>query len=152
MAFAEGTVVPVAKTRGEVEALVQKYGATRFASGWVDDTKAAISFVASGRLVRFVLALPTDDDAKKKTPRRRGWRSPTEAQWRKWKDAETRRRWRCLLLAIKAKLEVVESGIHSFEQEFLAHIVTSDNITVYEAIRLQSSGVKLLGPAEEPGR
>jgi len=34
MAYAENTKVPVEKTRAEIERLVGKYGATRFASGW----------------------------------------------------------------------------------------------------------------------
>jgi hypothetical protein len=33
-------------------------------------------------------------------------------------EAETRRRWRALALAIEAKLEVVDTGIASFEHEF----------------------------------
>jgi hypothetical protein len=36
---------------------------------------------------------------------------------------EVRRRWRALALAIKAKLEVVESGIAQFEEEFLSYLV-----------------------------
>jgi hypothetical protein len=34
--------------------------------------------------------------------------------------------WRALLLAIKAKLEVVESGIATVEEEFMPYIVTPD--------------------------
>jgi hypothetical protein len=143
MSFAEGTTVPVPKTRGEIEALVMKHGATRFASGWTEDGKAAMSFAIKGRLVRFVMALPSDADAAKVKTGRYPYRLTGDALTR-WKDAETRRRWRCLLLALKAKLEVVESGIATFEEEFLAHIVTADNVTVYEAIKLQESGVRLL--------
>lgn len=144
MSFAEGTSVPVGKTRAEIETLVTRYGAGRFASGWDKDNKAAISFTANGRLVRFTLQLVDDETAKKKTPRRHSWQSVTEVQWRKWKDAETRRLWRCLLLAIKAKLEVVASGIATFDEEFLAHIVTPENVTVYEAMKLQPNGIRLL--------
>jgi hypothetical protein len=146
VSFAEGTTVPVAKTRGEIEALVSKHGATRFASGWTEDRKAAISFAVKGRLVRFTLSLPTEDEAKK--IRSRNW-SLGPDQRAKWIAGEERRRWRCLLLALKAKLEVVESGIATFDEEFLAHVVTPDNLTVYEAIKLQDTGMRLLGPAEE---
>jgi hypothetical protein len=146
MAFAEGTTVPVAKTRAEIEALVAKHGASKFASGWTDDNRAAISFALKGRLVRFVLALPTEAEANKQ--RRRRYYYLSADQRARWIDGETRRRWRCLLLALKAKLEVVESGIATFDEEFLAHIVTADNLTVYEAIKLQDSGIKLLGSAE----
>jgi hypothetical protein len=42
-------------------------------------------------------------------------------------------RWRALLLIVKAKLEAVDSGIVTFEQEFLPHIVMPGGHTVYEA-------------------
>lgn len=146
MSFAEGTTVPVAKTRGEIEAMVAKHGATRFASGWTEDSKAAISFAMRGRLVRFVLALPTEEEGRK-LRRRGGWALTTD-QRAKWLDGETKRRWRCLLLALKAKLEVVESGIATFDEEFLAHVVTADNLTVYEWIKLEEGGVRLLEAAK----
>lgn len=41
-----------------------------------------------------------------------------------------RQRWRALNLAVKAKLEAVSSGIASFEEEFLAHIVLPNGKTV----------------------
>lgn len=147
MAFAQGTTVSAAKTRGEIEALVENYGATRFASGWTEDNKAAISFVCHGRLVRFVLQLPTMEEAEKKAPRRPSWTRPTEAQKTKWREGETRRRWRCLLLAIKAKLEVVESRIATFDEEFLAHIVTPGNLTIFERIKMAEEGGTRLLPA-----
>jgi hypothetical protein len=46
--------------------------------------------------------------------------------------AEERRRWRSLLLAIKAKFELVETGITSFEEEFAVHIVLPDGRRVGE--------------------
>jgi len=146
MAFAEGTSVPVGRTRGEIETLVEKYGATQFASGWLDDMKAAISFVAHGRLVRFVLPLPTKEQivATLKKTQRYQWSTPPASLVDNALAAEQRRRWRCLLLAMKAKLEVVETGIETFEQAFLANIVTSENMTVYERLTMEDSGVKLL--------
>lgn len=137
MPYAEGTTVPVERTRAEIERLITKYGATRFMSGWQAEN-AAINFVAHGCLVRFVLPLPTDKEAHAKYTR--------NAQ--QWKEAEGRRRWRCLLLAIKSKLEVVETGIETFEQSFLANIVTEGNITVYERIKLGESGMRLLAAPE----
>ncbi len=130
--YAEGTTVPIRRTRDEIEDLVTRHGAVNFASGWMDGNKRhAVSFVLQGRLVRFVIGLPTGTDAKA--------------------EAEARRLWRCLLLAIKAKLEVVRSGIHTFEQEFLANIVTTENVTVYEAIKLAGSNVRLLSAMESDG-
>lgn len=44
-------------------------------------------------------------------------------------DRACKQRWRALLLCIKAKLEAVDSGIATFEQEFMANIVMPDGKT-----------------------
>lgn len=108
--FAEGTRVDVAKTRSEIEALLTKHGATSFASGW-EGTRARILFEAHGRRVRFTLEL---------LPPRQAFLEQQKV------DAENRRRWRCLLLMLKAKLEAVANSLVSFEEEFLAHIMIPD--------------------------
>lgn len=151
MKFAQGTTVAVEKSRAEIEHLiVRKYGAREFTSGLLDD-QAAIQFALQGRRVRFVLNLPDQDWARDKimAKKRSGYynRSYIPASViAPLVDAEHRRRWRCLLLAIKAKLEVVESGISTFEQEFLAHIVV-DERTVWERVtEAQANGRPLLPP------
>jgi len=54
---------------------------------------------------------------------------------RNWEQG-CRQRWRALCLAIKAKLETVESGISHFEDEFLSQIVDAiAKKTVGELIR-----------------
>lgn len=52
-------------------------------------------------------------------------------------DQEKRRKWRALSLAIKAKLESVRSGIATFEEEFLPHIVMPDGRRVIEWVAPQ---------------
>ncbi len=120
MTYAQGTEVPVERSRAEIERLISRYGATSFASGFTS-TEAIIMFEAHGRRVKFVLPLPAIADfAKEKA---RPWRTrPKEEQLRKH-AAEQRRLWRALALVIKAKLEAVESKVTTFESEFLAHIV-----------------------------
>jgi hypothetical protein len=48
-----------------------------------------------------------------------------------------RQLWRALLLVIKAKFEIVESGIETFDEAFLSNIVMSDGATVGEWATLQ---------------
>jgi hypothetical protein len=150
MGYADNTSVPVARSRAEIEGVVTKYGATRFASGW-EGNRAAINFVARDRLVRFVLPLPSMESTKvalKKTKRWQ-WSTPPETIVGSAMDQETRRRWRCLLLAIKSKFEIVETGIETFEQAFLANIVTEDNMTIYDRIKLAGSTIKMLAPPKD---
>jgi hypothetical protein len=122
--FAEQTSVSVEASRGEIERTLQRYGAASFAYGW-DQRGAMIEFVVATRRVRFVLPLPDRNaDEFLLTPTKRYARSPEEAL-RAWEQA-CRQRWRALALVIKAKLEAVEAGITTVEDEFLAHTVLPD--------------------------
>lgn len=131
MSFAEGTTVPVEKSRAEIEALLRKYGADQFASGWTD-RDAKIQFRARERYVRFVLLLP--DPASKAFTRhpQHPWKERSKDAAQKAYETEVRRLWRALLLVIKAKLESVDSKIATFENEFMANIVMPDGKTVAE--------------------
>jgi hypothetical protein len=57
-----------------------------------------------------------------------------EGAHKAWEQA-CRQRWRALLLVIKAKLEAVETGITSFEDEFMAHIIMPDGLTAAQHVR-----------------
>jgi hypothetical protein len=124
--YAQATQVPADKSKQEIERTLQRYGATQFAYGW-DAEVAIIGFKARGRQVLFRLPMPDLNDYAK-TPDRGLWRSD-EAQHKAWEQA-SRQRWRALALVIKAKLEAVEAGIVSFEDEFLAHTVLPSGETV----------------------
>lgn len=115
--YAQRTTVPVERSRGEIEGVLQRYGATAFAYATDHQSgKSQIQFAANGRLIRFTLPMPERDALS----------GP------KW-EQECRSRWRALVLSIKAKLEAVECGISQFESEFLANIVNPANgRTVYE--------------------
>lgn len=130
--YAEGTTVSPERSQAEISESLRRYGATGFAFGW-EDQSAMIAFRAHGRHVRFLLELPHPDDrafATTETGRSRT-RDAVAAAY----EAEIRRRWRSLALAIKAKLEAVATGITDFEDEFLAHIVLPDGTTVGERAR-----------------
>ena len=63
MSFAEGTTVPVERSRGEIEKLISKYGANEFSSG-LQNERAGIQFCVQGRRVRFALVLPDQEWAR----------------------------------------------------------------------------------------
>ena len=74
------------------------------------------------RQIKFTLPLPSrDDPVFTMTPTKRNRRS--EDGIAAAYEQAVRQRWRALLLAIKAKLEAVETGITEFDDEFLAHIM-----------------------------
>jgi hypothetical protein len=115
-AYAKDTRVPVEQSRAEIERTIQRFGASGFAYMSQED-KVIIAFRSRDRNVRFDLPIPV--------------RAPTKQSLEK----QHRQRWRALLLAIKAKLSSVESGIETFEEAFYAHIVMPDGKTVYEHTR-----------------
>lgn len=127
------TSVSVEASKAEIERTLQRYGATSFMQGW-DAHRAAIGFVIAGRQIRFVLDLPSPTE-RRFTHHSRGARTPDQAR-KEWEQA-CRQRWRALALVIKAKLEAVESGITTVEDEFLAHTVLPDGSTAGAWMRPQ---------------
>ena len=126
--FAEGTEVSVEKSRAEIEKLITRYGAT--STAFVNALRPRHDHVrgpATRRIV-FELLLPDIADRKFDLDGRRNLRTP-ERRRDVWEQA-CRQRWRALALVIKAKLEAVASGITTFEDEFLAHIMMPDGQTV----------------------
>lgn len=144
MAYAQGTEVPVGRSRGEIEHLLTRYGASEFMSGWSLTGRSIIAFKAKDRYIRFEVPMPAKDDKRFVRDGRGAVR--TLLQREKAYEAEHRRRWRALALVIKAKLEAVESGIATFEHEFLAHIVLPGGQTVGEMVSPQ------IATAYETGR
>lgn len=141
--YAAETGVPVYKSRAEIEAITGKYGATRFASMF-EEGRAIIMFEAEGRRVMFELPLPDRKSFAQETqtyhrngvPKTKVVEVPPAQQEKKWEQA-CRQRWRALALVIKAKLEAVDTGITTFEDEFLAHIVLPDGKTVGKWFKAQ---------------
>lgn len=133
--YARETTVPVERSRAEIEETLRRYNASEFHSGWKADA-AMIAFRLGTLFIRFVLPLPSQAERRftYKRDRHGHEQRRTELQaTREW-DQEIRTRWRALLLCIKGKLEAVECGISTIEEEFLAHIVTDTGATVGEWI------------------
>lgn len=108
--FAETTSVPVGRTKDHIEKELRAYGCTGF--GILQENGRAqvtfkISLGAADRVIRISISLP--DDAAIQSER-------DAAQ-------ENRRIWRSLFMVVKAKLESVASGIETFDEAFLPHIL-----------------------------
>jgi hypothetical protein len=159
--YASETTVPVSKSRAEIEAVLIKYGASEFQSGWKSDA-ALIGFRMKDLFVRFILPIPVRTEKRfTHTTDRFGYtKKRTEQQAEKEYDQDIRQRWRALLLTIKAKLEAVECGISTVEQEFLAFIVMPNGVSIGDfvierampAIRSGNMPLALQAPPEDRAR
>jgi hypothetical protein len=114
MTYASETSVPVERTRAEIERTLMRYGANGFAYG-TEVGRAMIGFQTKERRIRFILPLVAPQRATMKQA-----------------EQFMRSRWRALLLSIKAKLEAVESGIETFDEAFMSHIVMPNGQTMAE--------------------
>ena len=127
--YAENTNVSVERSKAEIEKILQRYGAEQFMSGW-DQAQAVIMFNMNGRNIKFILPLP-DKNESEYTQTPTGKDRSGAAAFKAWEQG-CRQRWRALALAIKAKLEAVETGITTFDDEFMAHIVLPGGKTASE--------------------
>jgi len=141
MSYAAETKVSVERTRYEIEKALASAGACRFA--YLSDAGSAIvAFEFRNKLVRFTLPLPVSEEyALTAAKRLRSNKERLAAQ-----AQDHRARWRALGLGIKAKLVFVESGIRTFEQEFLADFVMPNGKTLGE------SAIPQLDDAAKSGR
>ncbi|MFI4881404.1 MAG: hypothetical protein ACIAQU_02340 [Phycisphaerales bacterium JB064] len=154
MSYAKGTSVSVAKTKGEIEDLLGRYGCDKFIAG-TEGARAMLGFRIPGGeghplQVRITLELPDpDDDAYWMTPAKGKMRSADAAR-AAWEQA-CRSKWRALYLVMKAKLVAVDEGISTIEREFLPDVVTEDGTTVERRIAgAQPLGLALAGGGGVP--
>jgi len=140
MGYADGTTVDVSRTVEQIKRELRKYGATKFAQ-FETESEAAIAFSVDDLNVKMRIDLPQRcDDEFNLTAN--GKERTDSAASRLW-ETEVRRRWRCLLAVIKAKLIAVAEKVATIEEEFLPYIVLADGGTV---------GDRIIPMLSEPGQ
>lgn len=126
--FAGDTSVPIYKSKADIEALLMKYGAEGYHTGWQATAGEAvgwdaIEFLWKGKQIRFRIPRSTEADIP------RGVHNKVA-----YLEQRDRQRWRVLMLVVKAKLEAVQSGVSIFEEEFMPFIVTASGRTIGEIL------------------
>lgn len=133
MTYAAETTVSIERSKTELERLLERHGADQF--GYMTDGDGAlVAFRMRDRHVRFLMPIPPRDDFYLTPGGQQRYKEA--AVDRAWEQAQ-RSRWRGLVLIVKAKLEAVESGVSTFEREFLSDILLPDGRTVHEFLAPQ---------------
>lgn len=118
--YASGTEVPVSRSIDELDRTVTRFGATGFAyarDDAHDPPTARVMFRIADRMVRFDVPTPqVREFLYTPTNQRR-----TQAQAERFAAAEERRRWRQLLLLVKALLVAVQEDVVSLADAFLPY-------------------------------
>jgi hypothetical protein len=111
--YAKGTTVSVERSRAEIDTLLGKYGATQRGIQ-TSETAAQVAFVIEGKKYRIDVPLPElrefRGDARKC-------------------EQGCRERWRCVVLLLKSKLQLVQLKMSTVEREFLADMVLPNGRT-----------------------
>lgn len=119
--FAEGTSVPVARSREEISRLLAKHGVER--QGWMTGPEGdQLGFELHGRPYRFSILRPTREWARANAGPRTYLDDAIDREWR--------RRWRANVLLLKAKLEFAEGDDGAIERELLPYLLTATGRTL----------------------
>ncbi len=131
--YASRTETPVAKSKTEIERILARYGASAFGYA-TEGSRAQVTFKANGRFIALLIPLPDPEEPRFIYTTRNG--KPLYGSMRsadakaKAHEQACRQVWRALALVIKAKLEAVDAGIATFENEFLAYTRLPNGETV----------------------
>jgi hypothetical protein len=147
VSYARGTSVSVDRTQAEIRRLVLGAGGVEFAVAEreVDvvstlthnryDPQAGVYVLekVQAKAMEYALAFRLTDRRVQFRMRTKPWQDfvvfkpgrhhRSEGQARAKADQHQREQWRALYVTIKAKLVSVESGVETFEEAFLAHVV-----------------------------
>ncbi len=129
--YAEGTVVPIENSKSEAEHLLRRHGATGMLTMWDDDAaQSVVQFRLADRIFKLVVEDP-DLSEYAVSP---GGVKRNRDQQASAANREHMRRWRSLVLVIKAKLELIEGGGSTPEREFMADLMLPDGSTLGDNI------------------
>lgn len=123
------TTVAAAKSQEHIRVLLKRYAAEgmQFHESFAERTvRVTFGIRINGHpfIVNIQARIPQEDRQQKSG---RGFRALTEKALEELQGRHERAAWRALFFAIKSRLESVDYGIETFEQAFLAHIVTGKN-------------------------
>ena len=116
--YAKKTTVPVARSKQNIEELLESYGIEESFSGR-SPRGDGIGWKYKGKVYKMSVPVPSKDDK-------------TDKQY----EQEMRQRWRILYMSMKMKFEEIDAGVISFEDQFLAQMSLPDGSTVADFMRL----------------
>lgn len=120
--YAEGTTVPISQTQREIQALLDKHGATHFAFAQGPEG-AMVQFRLFGLHYRFEIPTATLDEVQQM------YQYTRAVDWNAKVAGEQRRRWRARLLWLKATLEFADGDESELPTALMAYMVLPDGRT-----------------------
>ena len=145
--FAEDTIVTVERSQEEAKKLLRKYGADQIRVTEASD-HTRLEFRLSEWVIRFDVSAPDPGDTSLEYTRSGQWRPVSQRAAAR--QREYQRRFRALILRLKAKLEAVSSDDVLVTEEFLGQIVIGpQGETIAELVVHQLEEAKQTGRVPE---
>ena len=140
MKYANKTKVSIENSQIEIQKLLRKYGATRYAIDWKNNN---ILFELLGRSVRIHVKDPNINDKEiQLTPS--GYQRNSSNIQIAFNQAK-RQMWRVMLLFLKSTLEAIDMGVIELDQAMFPYFLLPNGKTVAEQLLPQlSSNVSIL--------
>jgi hypothetical protein len=123
--YAKNTTVPITRTKIQIQDLLTDWGIDEFFFG-TSPRGDGIGFKYENRVYKHNVPMPERKDM-------------TDRQY----EQAIRQRWRILYMSLKMKLEEIDSGGMSFEDQFLAMMCLPDGSTVGEFMTLPENIARL---------
>lgn len=127
--FGKFTTIPVAKSMEDLRGSLINFGARNFSPGNVED-KSFIAFDYDGYKVKIVFHIEKYPGTK-----------PTQVELRKY-EQKRKCKWRELGLFVKVKIHSVVSGLETFPQAFMPHVVLTDGQLLGEKVLKEVRNLK----------
>jgi hypothetical protein len=140
--YAQSTKVEVLSSQADILKLLAKFGVEKHAF-MNDGDSAAVAFTYGG--LNYKISVLTPDPEHEAFRYTEAGRARTAEAARSAHVQEIRRRWRSLVLLVKAKLVAVDDDISTFEQEWMPYIMTGTGETLFEAMQVQIEKAKQMG-------
>lgn len=132
--YAEGTAVSVERSRTEVETVLNRYGATKFMY-YREGDSVILAFEMNGHACKLSVRPPDRESFRRTETGRTRKSTAVQDAW----EAEYRRRWRVLILSLKARLESIAAEAETFEEAFAGIMLLRSGETVAENMRRNPS-------------
>ncbi len=129
--YAKNTTVTVSKSKAQIEDLITDWGIEEFFFGR-SSRGDGIGFKYEGRMYKFNVPMPERGNL-------------TDRQH----EQAVRQRWRILYMSLKMKLEEIDGGGETFEDQFLSKMCLPDGSTVADFMKLPEN-VGLLEKTQMP--
>lgn len=135
----EKTNVPIAKSRGDIDNILRKWGVTGIT--WSEDYDIGVVVLrfrwkrdeGEQYVARFTIQVQTDEDLEKEAIDKRSGRY-SDKKHSRLKNSRGKREHRVLYHMLKSLFEAVEDGLMVPEQVFLPWIEDIDGVTIFERI------------------